>query len=99
MTQFTEEVLIIIKRIPYGRVMSYGQVARFAGNNRGARQVARILHSMTEKYNLPWHRIISSKGCISITDGRYAALQRELLLSEGIEVSEDGYIDISIYGI
>ncbi|PJJ27192.1 MGMT family protein [Lacrimispora celerecrescens] len=99
MTQFTEEVLVIIKGIPYGRVMSYGRVARLAGNTRGARQVVRILHSMSEKYNLPWHRIINSKGKISITDKRYAAFQRELLISEGIEVSEDGYIDISTYGI
>ena len=99
MTQFTEEVLVIIKGIPYGKVMSYGQVARFAGNNRGARQVARILHSMTEKHHLPWHRIINSKGRIAITDGRYAAIQRELLISEGVEVSEEGYINISIYGV
>ena len=99
MTQFTEEILVIIKGIPYGRVMSYGRVARLAGNTRGARQVVRILHSMSEKYNLPWHRIINSKGKISITDTRYAARQRELLISEGVEVSEDGYIDISIYGI
>lgn len=99
MTQFTEEVIVIIKRIPYGRVMSYGQVARFAGNNRGARQVVRILHSMTEKYNLPWYRIINSKGKISITGEKYAAIQRELLISEGVEVSEGGYIDISKYGV
>ncbi|WP_313583551.1 MGMT family protein [Lacrimispora sp.] len=99
MTQFTEEVLVIIKGIPYGRVMSYGRVARLAGNTRGARQVVRILHSMSEKYNLPWHRIINSKGKISITDKRYADIQRELLRSEGIEVTEDGYIDISAYGI
>lgn len=99
MTQFTEEILIIIKGIPYGKVMSYGQVARLAGNTRGARQVVRTLHSMTEKYNLPWHRIINSKGEISITDKRHAAIQRDLLISEGVEVSEDGYVDISIYGI
>ena len=99
MTQFTEEVLAIIKKIPSGRVMSYGQVAMLAGNIRGARQVVRILHSMAEKYNLPWHRIINSKGKISITDERYAAIQRELLISEGVEVSEDGYIDFTKYGI
>lgn len=99
MTQFTEEILIIIKGIPYGRVMSYGQVARLAGNTRGARQVVRVLHSMSENYNLPWHRIINSKGKISIGNERHAAIQRELLVSEGVEVSEDGYIDISIYGI
>ncbi|BCJ93828.1 hypothetical protein acsn021_13970 [Anaerocolumna cellulosilytica] len=98
MTQFTEEVLVIIQRIPYGSVMSYGRIARLAGNARGARQVVRILHSMTEKYNLPWHRIINSKGKISITDESYAAIQRELLISEGVEVSENGYIDISKYG-
>ena len=97
MTQFTEEVLVIIKGIPYGRVMSYGQVARLAGNTRGARQVARLLHS-SEKYNLPWHRIINSKGKISIPDKRYAAIQRDLLISEGVEVSGDGFIDISTYG-
>ncbi len=99
MTLFTEEVLVIIKGIPYGRVMSYGQVARLAGNTRGARQVARILHSMSEKYNLPWHRIINSKGKISITDKRYAAIQRELLISEGVEVSEEGSVNISTYGM
>jgi methylated-DNA-protein-cysteine methyltransferase related protein len=99
MTQFTEEVLVIIQRIPYGRVMSYGQVARLAGNSRGARQVARILHSMTEKYNLPWYRIINSKGKISIGNERYAAIQKEILMSEGVEVSEDGYIDTSKYGV
>lgn len=99
MTLFTEEVLVIIKGIPYGRVMSYGQVARLAGNTRGARQVVRILHSMSEKYKLPWHRIINSKGKISITDKRYAAIQRELLISEGVEVFEDGSVNISTYGM
>jgi len=54
---------------------------------------------MSEKYNLPWHRIINAKGKISITDKRHAAIQRELLISEEVEVSEDGYIDISTYGI
>jgi len=99
MTQFTEEVLIIIQKIPYGRVMSYGQVARLAGNARGARQVVRILHSMSQKYNLPWHRIINSKGRISIMENRHAVAQRELLQAEGVVVSEDGYIELSIYGI
>jgi len=79
--------------------MSYGQVARLAGNASGAKQVVRVLHSMSEKYNLPWHRIINAKGKISITDNRHAAIQRELLISEEVEVTEDGYIDISTYGI
>lgn len=99
MTQFTEEIIVIIKGIPYGKVMSYGRVAGLAGNMRGARQVVRTLHSMTGKYDLPWHRVINAKGKISIPDERYAAVQRDLLISEGVNVSEDGFVDISIYGI
>ena len=49
--------------------MTYGQVAAAAGSPRGARQVVRVLHSMSEKYGLPWHRIINVQGEISLTDG------------------------------
>lgn len=65
--------------------MTYGQIAAYAGNPRGARQVSRILHSMSEKYNLPWHRVINSKGIISLT-GEPGFIQGELLSQEGIEV-------------
>lgn len=85
MTEFTETVLHVIKEIPYGKVMTYGQVALYAGNPRGARQVSRILHSMSEKYGLPWHRVINSKGGISLT-GEAGFIQTELLIQEGIEV-------------
>ena len=67
MTKFTEEVLDIIKMIPKGKVMTYGQIAAYAGNPRGARQVSRILHSMSSSHELPWHRVINSKGGISLT--------------------------------
>jgi methylated-DNA-protein-cysteine methyltransferase-like protein len=85
MTDFTLEVLQIIKNIPYGTVMTYGQIAAYAGNPRGARQVSRILHSMSEKHNLPWHRVINSKGSISLT-GQPGFVQGEMLLSEGITI-------------
>lgn len=62
MTPFTEEVIRIIKHIPRGKVMTYGQIAGEAGSPRGARQVVRILHSMSEKYELPWHRVMNAKG-------------------------------------
>ena len=61
MNPFTERVIQIIQSIPAGRVMTYGQVAAAAGNRRGARQVARILHTMSQKHALPWHRIINAK--------------------------------------
>ena len=85
MTKFTEEVLDIIKMIPHGKVMTYGQIAAYAGNPRGARQVSRILHSMSSAYSLPWHRVINSKGSISLT-GEAGFIQGSMLSSEGIEV-------------
>lgn len=85
MNLFTESVLNIISSIPYGKVMTYGQIAAYAGNPRGARQVSRILHSMSEKHNLPWHRVINSKGAISLT-GEAGFVQANLLLQEGIQV-------------
>ena len=85
MTKFTEEVLEIIKSIPVGKVMTYGQIAAYAGNPRGARQVSRILHSMSLKYHLPWHRVINSKGIISLT-GEAGFIQGSILFDEGIPV-------------
>jgi len=85
MTDFTEQVLEIIKSIPYGRVMTYGQIATYANNPRGARQVSRILSGMSAKHNLPWHRVINSKGGISLT-GEAGFMQGERLSSEGVIV-------------
>jgi len=85
MTKFTEDVLAIILMIPKGKVMTYGQIAVLANNPRGARQVSRILHSMSEKHKLPWHRVINSKGGISLT-GEPGFIQSAMLESEGIEV-------------
>lgn len=85
MTKFTEDVLEIIKMIPRGKVMTYGQIAALANNPRGARQVSRILHSMSMKHNLPWHRVINSKGTISLT-GEPGYIQAEMLFGEGIDV-------------
>lgn len=96
-TRFTETVLKIIKSIPEGRVMTYGRVAALAGNPRGARQVARILHSMTKKHNLPWHRIINSQGRISVFPHCGFEVQKALLESEGIEFFTDGSCDLSTY--
>ena len=85
MTKFTEDVLEIIKMIPKGKVMTYGQIAAYANSPRSARQVSRILHSMSSKHKLPWHRVINSKGSISLT-GEPGYIQAEMLIREGIEV-------------
>lgn len=93
MNLFTERTIRIIQGIPAGHVMTYGQVAAAAGSPRGARQVVRVLHSMSKKYALPWHRIINVQGEISLTDGD----QRELLEMEGIIFKENGKIDLTVY--
>ena len=53
MTPFTKQVVAIIAAIPEGKVMTYGQIAAHAGSPRAARQVVRILHSMSRKERLP----------------------------------------------
>lgn len=85
MTEFTRTVIAIIQSIPAGKVMTYGQIAALAGHPRAARQVVRVLHTMSRKYQLPWHRVINSKGEIGIRD--YDARTRQLLYleSEGVE--------------
>jgi methylated-DNA-protein-cysteine methyltransferase-like protein len=85
MNDFTIEVIRIIKGIPKGKVMTYGQIAVCAGNPRGARQVSRILHSMSNVHQLPWHRVINSKGGISLT-GEPGFVQASMLSDEGISV-------------
>ncbi|MCY9512033.1 MGMT family protein [Paenibacillus larvae] len=97
MQPFTAKVIDIIKLIPEGKVMTYGQIATLAGSPRGARQVVRILHSMSSKYQLPWHRVINSLGEISIKDNELSALQKAFLEGEGIEVKEDNRIDLETY--
>jgi methylated-DNA-protein-cysteine methyltransferase-like protein len=76
-------VITIIKSIPCGQVMSYGDIAKIAGNPRAARQVSRILHSMSVKHQLPWHRVINSRYEISIKDLGGANEQKRLLELEG----------------
>ncbi len=90
-TEFTERVIGIIRSIPEGRVMSYGSVARVAGNPGGTRQVVRILHSCSETYDLPWHRVVNSKGITAFRE------QDRLLREEGVLVSENGEIDLEAY--
>ena len=98
MTQFSENAIKIIGSIPAGRIASYGRVAEMAGNPRGARQVSRLLHSSSGKYQLPWHRVVSADGKISLT-GEGGDIQRQLLEAEGIEIGLNGKIDIDRYGI
>ena len=94
---FTERVIKLIKQIPAGKVATYGQIAIYAGNPRASRQVAWILHSSSRKDNLPWHRVINSKGRISLPKDRGYDLQKKLLEMEGVVFKENNFIDLDKY--
>ncbi|MFX1316167.1 MAG: MGMT family protein [Promethearchaeota archaeon] len=94
---FSERVKRLIKQIPHGKVATYGQIAFYAGNPRAARQVAWILHSCSRKDNLPWHRVINSRGGISLPPHEGYGIQKKMLENEGITFQDDDSIDLDIY--
>jgi methylated-DNA-protein-cysteine methyltransferase-like protein len=96
-TEFTSRVIDVISLIPFGKVATYGAVAAAAGNPRAARAVVWVLNSSSKQENLPWHRVINSKGGISLKPGYGFELQKQLLESERVVVSEDGYVDLDTY--
>jgi methylated-DNA-protein-cysteine methyltransferase related protein len=87
-------IYAVVRRIPRGKVATYGQVARLAGFANAARQVGYALHALPGKSALPWHRVINSAGRISLpsVDGRLE--QRFRLLEEGIMVDPSGGISL-----
>ncbi len=97
LSPFTVKVIATIKDIPAGKVMTYGQIARIAGSPRGARQVVRILHSMSKSHQLPWHRVVDRKGQIVLADPFAKEEQSLALQSEGVTVSADGIVDLTEY--
>lgn len=95
---FTRRILAVLKAIPRGKVAAYGQVAALAGNPRGARQVARALHSLSAKERLPWHRVIGASGRISLPAGAGGEEQARRLRREGVAVGEGGEVDMARFG-
>lgn len=97
MSKFSGRVISVVKQIPYGQVVSYGQVAAYVGVPRAARQVGNILRQAQDE-DLPWWRVINNAGRISIKNMFHAAdEQKKLLQHEGVAVSADFSIDIDRY--
>ena len=94
---FYRQVYDVVRLIPKGRVMSYGGVARQCGRPGMARAVGYALHSVPDHERVPWWRVINSHGRISIPDPRAAALQRDLLMEEGVAVDDDMRTDMRTY--
>ncbi len=93
-----ERIYAVVKRIPRGRVATYGQVATLAGLDGHARQAGYALHSLPDGSDVPWHRVINAKGEISPRNSSDShELQRMLLEDEGIVFSVDGRVALKKY--
>jgi len=92
-----ERIYRAVRRVPRGRVATYGQIAEIAKAS-GPRQVGYALHALPEKTDVPWFRIVNALGAISLDSGLGGgSLQRALLEAEGIEFDARGRIDLARY--
>ncbi len=94
---FQERVVNIVRAIPHGRVLTYGQVSLMAGVPRGARQVGRILYRLGPLAKVPWQRVINRYGGLSTFKIGTGSLQQQLLTDEGVRFRRDGTIDLDKY--
>ncbi len=95
-----EKIYEVVKGIPKGKVMTYGQVALLAGNPRWARVVGYALHNNPSPETIPCHRVVNREGRVAaafVFGGGNA--QRELLEREGVTFETDGRIDLKKYGV
>lgn len=84
-----------VRRIPRGRVATYGQVAEVAGLKGQARLVGYALYSLPEGLDIPWHRVINARGEISrLPDPDWRGIQKGLLESEGVRFNENGRVNL-----
>ena len=90
MSTFNQQVYELVARIPFGKVISYGSIARVLGKPRGAREVGWAMRNCPE--GLPWQRVVMADG--SVAAGEYAAMRRSLLEKENITFKPDGKVDM-----
>ncbi len=101
---FYEQVYAVVRRIPRGKVTSYGRIARMLGRPRAARAVGYALNALKDRredvtfVEVPWQRVINSQGRISIVNRENSAIhQAELLRAEGIVVSRELRVNLEQY--
>lgn len=101
---FYEQVYAVVRRIPRGKVTSYGRIAKMLGSPNAARAVGYALQALKDKKgnpaydDIPWQRVVNSQGRISIVNREFGAqLQAKLLREEGVNVSDDLQINLDLY--
>lgn len=90
-----DRIYAVVGRVPPGRVLTYGEVARLAGLPGRARQVGYALYALEDAAKVPWQRIVNAEGRVSARrEAGPAELQRNLLEGEGIVFGAGGRIDL-----
>lgn len=90
-----QRIYAVVRRIPRGRVATYGQVAVLAGLPGHARQVGYALHALPEGSNVPWQRVINHRGEISArSEAFYEPVQRAILEAEGVTFDARGRVEL-----
>ena len=94
---FDERVWQVVAQIPPGRLATYGQIAELIGAYGCARQVGWALRRLPLPSEVPWQRVVNSKGCISLSLSREGSdwMQRDLLIAEGIPVDAEGRLPLA----
>ncbi len=96
------DIYQVVRRIPRGRVLTYGQLAELAGRPGAARAAGAAMRVVPEKMALPWQRVIGKKGKglgkVSIHDPVGGAIQRQMLEAEGVVFSESGSVRLVDFG-
>lgn len=88
-----DKIYAIVRKIPKGKVATYGQIAELAGINRQARRVGYALSALNDESDVPWQRVINAKG--EISERPFAERQHFMLKQEGIVFFKDRHIDLS----
>jgi methylated-DNA-protein-cysteine methyltransferase related protein len=89
----------VVKRIPKGRVATYGLIARLAGRPGAARTVGWALSALPDDADVPWWRVLNASGRISLPPRDHGAVvQRALLLREGVRFAPGGAVNLTLFG-
>lgn len=102
MRNFYEQVYAVVRRIPRGKVTSYGRIAQMLGRPRAARAVGYAMNALKDKdetyADVPWQRVINSQGRISIVNRDNSANQQaQRLREEGIVVDDNLWVNLDVY--
>ncbi|MCL2404102.1 MAG: MGMT family protein [Defluviitaleaceae bacterium] len=90
MNQFYQQIYETVKKVPLGKVISYGQIARMLGRPRAAREVGRAMRICPE--DIPWQRVVMADG--TVTGGQFADMRKGMLESEGVIFLPDGRVNM-----